>query len=144
MLMQESRVVRVIKRQLVKRSLEMLKAVSERPAEGDKKSDYSTFWESFGRNLKLGCIEDQANRKALSELLRFPSSQTGDGLTSLKEYTSRYVSQGRAGQFAVGNINASMHCTRHIRHASRCVLQGRAYQFAVDNTNASLHCTRHD
>ncbi|KAL3131506.1 Heat shock protein 90-5, chloroplastic [Trebouxia sp. C0009 RCD-2024] len=88
-ILQESRVVRVIKRQLVKRSLDMLREVSERPAEGDKRSDYSTFWESFGRNLKLGCIEDSANRKVLSELLRFPSSQTGEDMTSLKEYTSR-------------------------------------------------------
>lgn len=85
--------MRVIKRQLVKRSLDMLREVSERPAEGDKRSDYSTFWESFGRNLKLGCIEDSANRKVLSELLRFPSSQTGEDMTSLKEYTSRYASK---------------------------------------------------
>ena len=89
---QESRVVRVIKRQLVKRSLDMLTEVSKRPAEGDKKSDYSTFWESFGRNLKLGCIEDQGNRKVLAELLRFPSSKSTDDMTSLKDYTSRYAS----------------------------------------------------
>lgn len=88
-MLQESRVVRVIKRQLVKRSLDMLTDIAKRPAEGDKKSDYSTFWESFGRNLKLGCIEDQGNRKVLAELLRFPSSKSQDDITSLKEYTSR-------------------------------------------------------
>ena len=88
-MLQESRVVRVIKRQLVKRSLDMLSEVAKRPSEDGKKSDYSTFWESFGRNLKLGCIEDQGNRKVLAELLRFPSSKNEDDLTSLKDYTSR-------------------------------------------------------
>ena len=86
--------VRVIKRQLVKRSLDMLTEVAKRPAESDKKSDYSTFWESFGRNLKLGCIEDHSNRKVLAELLRFPSSKSEDDMTSLKDYTSRYASGG--------------------------------------------------
>ncbi|CAD6579331.1 MAG: Heat Shock Protein [Alectoria sarmentosa] len=75
--------------QLVKRSLDMLTEIAKRPAEGDKKSDYSTFWESFGRNLKLGCIEDQGNRKVLAELLRFPSSKSEDDMTSLKDYVSR-------------------------------------------------------
>lgn len=88
-ILQESRVVRVIKRQLVKRSLDMLTEIAKRPAEGDKKSDYSTFWEAFGRNLKLGCIEDQGNRKVLAELLRFPSSKSEEDMTSLKDYVSR-------------------------------------------------------
>ena len=81
--------VRVIKRQLVKRSLDMLSEMAKRAPEGDKKSDYSTFWEAFGRNLKLGCIEDQANRKVLSDLLRFQSSKSDDDMTSLKDYISR-------------------------------------------------------
>lgn len=83
--------MRVIKRQLVKRSLDMLTEIAKRPAEGDKKSDYSTFWEAFGRNLKLGCIEDQGNRKVLAELLRFPSSKSEEDMTSLKDYVSRSV-----------------------------------------------------
>ena len=81
--------MRVIKRQLVKRSLDMLQAIADRETEGDKKSDYGTFWESFGRNLKLGCIEDTGNKKALGELLRFPSSQAEDDVTSFKDYVSR-------------------------------------------------------
>lgn len=82
--------VRVIKRQLVKRSLDMLTQIAKQPAEEGKTSPYNTFWESFGRNLKLGCIEDQANRKVLADLLRFPSSKNEEDLTSLKDYESRY------------------------------------------------------
>lgn len=61
LLLQESRVVRVIKKQLVKRSLDLLKEVAERP-EKDGKKDYETFWDAFGKFIKLGAIEDQANK----------------------------------------------------------------------------------
>jgi heat shock protein beta len=87
-ILQESRVVRVIKRQLVKRTLDMLKSIAERP-EDDPKGAYSQFWESFGRNIKLGLLEDQANKSVLSDLLRFASSKSGEGVTSLKEYIER-------------------------------------------------------
>ena len=57
---QESRVVRVIKKQLVKRSLDMIKDIAARP-EKDGKNDYETFWDSFGKFIKLGAIEDQSS-----------------------------------------------------------------------------------
>ena len=57
--------VRVIKKQLVKRALDMLKEVAERPAlEDSKMSDYNTLWESFGKYIKLGALEDSANKCA--------------------------------------------------------------------------------
>ena len=57
--------VRVIKKQLVKRSLDMIKDIAARP-EKDGKNDYDTFWESFGKFIKLGAIEDQSSTCALS------------------------------------------------------------------------------
>lgn len=68
----------------------MLTQIAKQPAEEGKPAAYTTFWESFGRNLKLGCIEDQANRKVLADLLRFSSSKSEEGLVSLKDYESRY------------------------------------------------------
>lgn len=53
--------VRVIKKQLVKRTLDMLKDIAARP-EKDGKKDYDTLWDSFGKFIKLGAIEDQANK----------------------------------------------------------------------------------
>ena len=43
---------------------------------------YGEFWKEYSTNLKLGVIEDTANRTRLAKLLRFVSSSTG-GLTSL-------------------------------------------------------------
>lgn len=56
--------VRVIKKQLVKRSLDMIKDIAARP-EKDGKNDYGTFWDSFGKFIKLGAIEDQSSTCAL-------------------------------------------------------------------------------
>ena len=56
--------VRTIKKQLVRRTLELLKEIASREAKDDARPDYDTFWESFGRYIKLGVIEDTTNKYA--------------------------------------------------------------------------------
>jgi hypothetical protein len=46
--------------------------------------DYKTFWESFGKFIRFGVVEDTENRDRLSKLLRFPSSASESDLTSLQ------------------------------------------------------------
>ena len=84
-ILQESKVTKIIKKQLVKRSLDALKTLSQK----EDQADWNSFYESFGRNLKLGVIEDTPNRKALSKLLRFATSQSEDALASLDDYVGR-------------------------------------------------------
>jgi heat shock protein beta len=84
-ILQESRITRVIRKQLTRRSLEMIDELASK--EGGE--DYKTFWEAFGRNLKVGIIEDQENRGRLSKLLRFFTSKSGDGMASLDDYKGR-------------------------------------------------------
>ena len=68
--MQESRVTRQIRRSLVRRSIDMLTDLAnkdpsekkEADANGMGALDYMSFWESFGKMIKLGCIEDQDNK----------------------------------------------------------------------------------
>eukprot|EP00217_Crustomastix_stigmatica_P009253 CAMPEP_0183795814 /NCGR_PEP_ID=MMETSP0803_2-20130417/5333_1 /TAXON_ID=195967 /ORGANISM="Crustomastix stigmata, Strain CCMP3273" /LENGTH=762 /DNA_ID=CAMNT_0026040315 /DNA_START=150 /DNA_END=2438 /DNA_ORIENTATION=+ len=85
-ILQESRVVRVMRKRLLRKSLDMLDDIASRDDEG---KDYGTFWDAFGRNIKLGIIEDQDNRQALAKLLRFQSTKSDGKLTSLGEYTGR-------------------------------------------------------
>merc|ERR1712224_640357 len=60
---------------------------------GDKEEpedEYLKFWEAFGKNIKLGLIEDSSNRTKLSKLLRFKSSfDDGEKWHSLEDYVSR-------------------------------------------------------
>ncbi|CAI7907853.1 unnamed protein product, partial [Closterium sp. NIES-53] len=89
-ILQESRVVRIMRKRLVRKVFDMLDDVAARKdSDGKPSSDYTTFWQSFGRNVKLGCIEDAGNHKRLAPLLRFFSSASEDELISLEDYTGR-------------------------------------------------------
>jgi molecular chaperone HtpG len=82
-MLQQSKILKVIRKNLVKKCLELFDSVSE------DKDNYKKFYEQFGKNLKLGIHEDSTNRKKLSEYLRYHSSQSGEEMTSLKDYVSR-------------------------------------------------------
>lgn len=55
----------------------------------EDKTKYTTFWNEFGKAIKLGVIEDTANRNRLAKLIRFHTSKSPDKLTSLEDYISR-------------------------------------------------------
>jgi molecular chaperone HtpG len=79
--LQQTNVLRVIRKSLVRKSLEMFAELAE------QKDEYQKFYKAFGKNLRLGVHEDVANRKKLMELLRYDSNQAE--FTSLKDYVSR-------------------------------------------------------
>ena len=43
---------------------------AEEEEEEEVNKKYETFWTSFGKNIKLGVIEDSSNRSKLAKLLR--------------------------------------------------------------------------
>merc|ERR1719235_2099732 len=81
--LQQNKILRVIKKNLVKKCLEMFAEIAE------KKDDYKKFYEQFSKNLKLGIHEDSTNRQKLADLLRYQTSKSGDESISLKEYCDR-------------------------------------------------------
>merc|ERR1712098_634353 len=81
--LQQNKILRVIKKNLVKKCLEMFTEISE------KKDDYKKFYEQFGKCLKLGIHEDSTNRTKIADLLRYQTSKSGDESISLKEYCDR-------------------------------------------------------
>lgn len=81
--LQQHKLIKVIKKKLVRKVLDMLKKIG--------KVEYAAFWKEFSTNIKLGVMEDPTNRSRLAKLLRFQSSN-GDELTSLADYVGRMKS----------------------------------------------------
>merc|ERR1711937_18267 len=81
--LQQNKILRVIKKNLVKKCLEMFTEITE------KKDDYKKFYEQFSKNIKLGIHEDSTNRMKVAELMRYHTSKSGDEQISLKEYVDR-------------------------------------------------------
>merc|ERR1719152_583051 len=54
----------------------------------DAEMKYETFWKAFGKYIKMGLIEDAANRTRLAKLLRYTTSKSGDKEISLEEYVA--------------------------------------------------------
>merc|ERR1719473_201014 len=98
--LQQHKVLKVMGKKLVRKALEMLRKMAQaskkdkdEDGEEEKKDDeegkeekkeeeeaddkYMEFWKEFGKNIKLGLIEDSSNRTKLSKLLRFQTSKSG-------------------------------------------------------------------
>ena len=82
-ILQQVRILKTIKKNVVKKCLEMFAELTENA------EDYKKFYEQFSKNLKLGIHEDQTNRKKIADLLRFHTSKSGEDLISFKDYISR-------------------------------------------------------
>ena len=55
----------------------------------EKIERYEKFWKEFGKNIKLGIIEDPGNRNKLARITRWFSSRNATELTSFDKYLER-------------------------------------------------------
>jgi heat shock protein beta len=119
--LQHSKLLRKIKKKLVAKIIAMLQELADKEDEikkeekegkrkrpkGDKEWDearkYTKCWKEFGKNIRLGIIEDEEHRKKLIPLLRYPTSKTEDDeIISLDEYVARMKENQKSIYFLAG------------------------------------------
>lgn len=112
----QDKVLKVMGKKIVRKAIEMIKKLAEEkeeekveepevpetpaetpetPVEEEVKekpednANYIELWEQFGKSLKIGVIEDSANRNKLARLLRYKTSLSDGKWTSLENYEKR-------------------------------------------------------
>merc|ERR1719453_2269819 len=105
--LQQNKIMKVITKKLVRKVLELLKKLAkedesddyddEDDEEGAEKTDkkekkdgeetaYDKFYKEFGKNIKMGCYEDDSNRSKISKLLRYVTTKSTGKEISLDRY----------------------------------------------------------
>jgi molecular chaperone HtpG len=116
-LLQDSAVVRSIRKHVVKKTLDLLEKLSK-----DKPEDYTAFWKSFGAILKEGLAAEPDNREKLGTLVRYESSRE-EGLTSLADYVSRMKEGQQAIYYVFGESRKALEGSPHLE-----ALRKRGYE----------------
>ncbi len=122
-ILQDSKIVRVIRKQVIKQVLDLLDEIAEKRPE-----DYAVLFKNYGTVLKEGVHLDPEYKDRLAKLLRFESSKA-ETTTSLADYVKR-MPEGQSSIFyLLGPSRRTVESSPHIES-----LRARGFEvlFMVD------------
>jgi len=127
--LQQHKLLKVMGKKLVRKALEMLRKLASGKSEDEEEEEddedgeeeskkaaattdevhpYIKFWEQFGKSIKMGVVEDNANRSKLAKLLRYKSSTSEDKWISLEDYVENMQEWQNEIYFIAGESDAAV------------------------------------
>ena len=109
-LLQDSAIVRTIRKQVIKKSLDLLEDLAK-----NRPQDYTTLWSTFGAVIKEGLHGEYEHGDRIRELLRFESTTTEAGkTTTLADYVARMPESQNAIYYALGSSRQALENSPHL------------------------------
>lgn len=127
--LQHDKIVRIIKKTLVRKCLDLFIELAE------NKDDYAKFYEAFAKNLKLGIHEDTANREKLADLLRYPSTRSGNEMISLQDYLDNMKPEQKSIYYVIGDSKQALNNSPFIE-----ILKKKGYEVLLMTDAMDEYC----
>ncbi len=105
-ILQQDRLVRNIKKNLVKKVLELIKNLDE--------EKFTSFYQEFGRILKEGVYSDWENRDKIAELLRYYTTKSQEKRISLKQYIENMKPDQKEIYYITGDSLSALANSPHL------------------------------
>ena len=117
-MLQQNDAMIVMKNYIVKKILEELVECSEStdPKEIEK---YTTFYQNFNKNIKLGVYQDEKNRDKLMHILRYFSSNSKNQEISLKEYVTNMKEDQKGIYYISGESVRSVEDSPFLKYSTK-------------------------
>jgi molecular chaperone HtpG len=119
-ILQQDILVRNIRKNLVKKLLELLAGLD--------KEKYDAFFQSFGPIFKTGISTDFDNKDKIANLLRYQSTHSDGALISLKEYVDRMKPDQEAIYYITGENVTALKNSPHLEQ-----LKAKDYEVILMN-----------
>ncbi len=105
-ILQQDRLVRNIRKNLVKKLFELLEKMD--------KEKYEKFYAEFGPILKTGVAIDFENKSRIADLLRFRTTRSGDDWTTFKDYVANMKPDQKSIYYITGESRSALANSPHL------------------------------